>query len=138
MIRRCLVIVTIASLLIAGRASAAGDRAGSISGVVLDPSGKFVSGLALRIEKPSRISIKPPGGNLKKKAAELLQSTKPVTPPIATATTDADGRFSMPNVPAGSYRIVGGNNSLGWVLQNISVEPGKDAKLELKLVPPKK
>ena len=115
------------------------QQPGSLAGSVVDSNGKSVAGLALRLEKPPRISIKPPGGNLKKKKeASPLQTTKPSANVVAAATTDADGKFSMPNIAPGAYRIVGGNNSIGWVFQNVSVEAGKNTKLDLKLVAVKK
>jgi hypothetical protein len=116
---------------------AAAEQDGSISGIVTDSDGKPVPNLALRLEKPSRISIKPPGGNVKHKLIEPLQ-TKPTAPPIATATTDAEGKFSMTGIPAGSYRLVGGSNSIGWVFQGITVDAGKETKLDVKLVVVKK
>src|SRR5881409_2129216 len=88
----------------------AAEQFGSISGTVTDSDGKPVANLTLRLEKPGRISIKPPGGSVKHKTVQPLQ-TRPAAPPIATATTDADGKFSMSGIPPGSYRLVGGSNS---------------------------
>jgi hypothetical protein len=118
-------------------ASARAEQLGSISGSVIDAEGKAAVGLALRLEQVSHISVKPPGGNLKHKTMQPLQ-TKPAAPPVATATTDAQGKFSMTQIKPGSYRLVGGNNSIGWIFQDVTVEAGKEIKLDLKLVAAKK
>src|SRR5439155_9123255 len=104
----------------------------SIAGSVVDTDGKAVAGLELRLERVSHITVRPPGGNLKHKIVQL--QTRPATPAIATATTDAQGKFSMTQIAPCSYRLVGGSKSIGWIFQNITVEPGKESKLELKLV----
>jgi hypothetical protein len=113
------------------------QQTGSIRGSVVDSEGKAVANLALRLEKPAHISVKPPGGNLKHKITFPLQ-TKPAIPPIATATTDAEGKFTMNDIAPGAYRIVGGSNSTGWVFQSVTVDAGKETKLELKLTTARK
>jgi len=127
---RAVILPIFALLLAAG-------PVGSIRGIVFDSEGKPASNFALRLEKPAHISVKPPGGNLKHKAVVPVQ-TNPSVAPMATATTDAEGRFAMSDIPPGAYRIVGGSNSVGWVFQNVTVEAGKEVKLELKLTAPKK
>src|SRR2546428_11115726 len=87
---RSLAAIVVAILLCCGAA----EQVGSIAGTVVDTEGKPVAGLALRLEKPSRISIKPPGGSVKHKMGQPLQ-TKPAAPAVATATTDAGGKVSM-------------------------------------------
>ena len=49
------------------------------------------------------------------------------------ATPDLDGTFTLPNVPAGSYAIVGWHERVGERSEPIQVAAGKSASVELSL-----
>ena len=130
---RCKIGFVIIAIGLCATSIRAAEQVGSITGSVVDADGKAVAGLELRLERVSHISVKPPGGNLKHKIVQPLQ-TRPTTSPVATTTTDAQGKFMMTEIRPGSYRLVGGSQAIGWIIQNLTVEAGKETKLNLKLV----
>lgn len=59
---------------------AAGQETVSINGMIVDPSGAVVSGVAVHLERQTRVSV-------------------------AEAQTDAKGSFQFRNIPAGTYTL---------------------------------
>jgi hypothetical protein len=53
--------------------------------------------------------------------------------PVATATPDSNGAFSMKDVPAGKYVVVAMLKGQGNARQEVEVTAGGEAKAELKL-----
>lgn len=74
-------------------------RGAVLQGVVTGPDGKPLQGVEVRTEPPTPLGA---SNELAKVFSQFLAET--VT--RATATTDADGRFQLPRLIAGSYRVV--------------------------------
>ena len=53
--------------------------------------------------------------------------------PVAEATTDKDGAFTMPDVPAGDYRVVCRVKDKGTGNEKVTVKAGETATVEIKL-----
>jgi hypothetical protein len=49
------------------------------------------------------------------------------------AMPDLDGSFTIANVPAGSYTIVGWHERIGERASTVSVKPGGSASIEISL-----
>jgi uncharacterized surface anchored protein len=49
------------------------------------------------------------------------------------AITDADGKFSIPDVPPGSYKLVAIQSFTGPVQQHVTVESAKPTSLTIEL-----
>ena len=113
--------VSLSLFLLTPSVRAAADEKGSVTGTVTDQAGKPVVGLALRLEQDQPIDAR--GGG------------KPgSTKIVARVTTDQQGKFTMPNIPAGGYRLVAGSQNVGWIYLDVTVTAGKETNLgELKL-----
>jgi hypothetical protein len=119
---------------------------GNISGTVMDKDGKAVEGVEVRLVKP-----RPPrngggggggageapksGGDSGKLAAgghrAIPLQNRPA--PIATATTDKDGKFTMNDVEAGDYNLmVRDTAKKAYGREKVTVEDGKTATVEIK------
>src|SRR4051812_30518139 len=102
-------------------ASAADDSAakGTVSGTVVGADDKPVSGTLVRLFHPmekgerkgaksdAKAEKKSDGSDTKaagEKGAKGDKGDKPV--PVATATTDKDGKFEMKDVPVGKYMVM--------------------------------
>ena len=137
-----LVVVAALTLLAQVGSAALQDGKGTISGTVQTHDGKPAVGLNLKLVQDIPIDMRRPGGGkgkgrstgLDDGGATGLQSGKPRTKTIAQATTDAQGKFTMNNVPAGTYRLEAGNKNMGWIYQDVTVEANKTTELnDLKL-----
>jgi hypothetical protein len=110
---------------------------GTVKGVVKDKDDKAVSGATIRIVMP--MAHKEKGGGAaadEKKPVEKAAGDKPAkTPPIATGTTDADGKFSIADVPVGKYTVMAGSKGVGVAHENIEVKKGETTEVSLKLEP---
>ena len=63
-----------------------------------------------------------------------LQADKDRVKIVGKATTDASGKFTMQNIPAGLYRLEAGNKNMGWIYQDVNIEADKTVELnDLKL-----
>ncbi|WP_428937558.1 carboxypeptidase-like regulatory domain-containing protein [Fontivita pretiosa] len=112
---------------------AAQPQTGAIQGQVNDASGKPVPSLALRLQRfPQRDLQRNDSGQPPDPAT--LQDGRMQT--VATAITDANGKFSMTNLKPGDYVLVGGNKSIGFVYHDVSVQPGQTTTVQLTLVKP--
>jgi hypothetical protein len=135
-----LVVVAVLALLAqVGLAAFEGGK-GNLSGTVQTADGKPAVGLNLKLVKDMPIDMRRPGGKGKSTgmgdsgATGLQNKGGPRTKVVAQATTDASGKFTMQNVEEGSYRLEAGNKNMGWIYQDVSIEPNKTVELnDLKL-----
>jgi hypothetical protein len=125
-------------------ANADDAKKGTISGTVVDKDGKGVAGADVAVTKPpagragkqgapaaaAKQADEPKAGKAaKKKAAEALFK----------ATTDADGKFTIKDVPAGEYRVSATLAGKSHGAENVTVTDGTaTVTISLKDTPPKK
>jgi hypothetical protein len=123
---------------------------GNIAGTVTDKDGKAVEGVEVRLMKPrqrgggggggSGAGGAGGGGNAGGGGSEgkaTIGSHGAITlaapPPIATATTDKDGKFTMNDVATGDYNIgVRDDAKKVYGRSKVTVEDGKTATVEIK------
>ena len=123
------------------RAAKAADEAkGTVTGTVVGADDKPSSGTLVRLFHPmekgnkaakSEAKSKSDGAETKAAADKPAKGDKPV--PVATATTDKDGKFEMKDVPAGKYTIMANVKGVGNDRENIEVKAGESASVSLKL-----
>lgn len=104
----------------AAAAAAPKPPSGSIAGTVLDQDNAPVAGIKVDLHKPRRA-----GGG---RAAGVVAADNPRTrtpPPVASATTDKDGKFTMKDVPVGTYRLVAGDMLKGFGVAEVTVEANR-------------
>ncbi len=113
---------------------------GSISGSVVDKDGKPVANMtvnlyaataakgAAKLEIGDRVMGKKKGGDKGAKGGEA-------GPAVATATTGADGAFSMASVPVGDYKAEAGGHKdpAGHGKAMVSVKEGANAAVTITL-----
>ncbi len=99
--------VILACLLAAAAAPAFAQQAGSLTGEVVDPSGRPVPGA-------------------------VVTARAQVGPVIYTATDDA-GRFALPSLPAGTYRLAVELDGFRADALTAAVEPGGSATVTIRL-----
>ena len=105
----CSVLFAIAVILLLGCSPAHGQEAGSISGRVLDPQGAAVPNVNVRLGQPA-------------------------TGTTRVTTTTAEGLYSFPSLPVGSYTIA--VEAAGFkrvAVSNIQVEVAQRVQLDLTL-----
>ena len=56
---------------------------------------------------------------------------KPI--PVASGTTDNDGKFTLKDVPVGKYTILAQQRAVGRATEDIEIKSGEETKVELKL-----
>jgi Carboxypeptidase regulatory-like domain/Peptidase family M1 domain len=102
-----LALLLLLTPLAAGVASAAAG--GEVTGTVTDPKGAVVVGATVTVVDAAGATV-------------------------ATATTDAQGKYTLPNVPAGSYAVVvRAGNFREARREGLKVEEGKRASADFKL-----
>jgi hypothetical protein len=119
---------------------------GTITGVVNDANGKAVAGANVRVVAPTEGANK--GKNnasvspieLAKKGEGKHGAKGDKHPAVAEGITDADGKFTLSNVPAGSYVVHAHLKGTGQGHTDVTVEDGKTASVTITLQPeaPKK
>lgn len=132
-------LATTALLFTWSTVRAAQDAAakGKIAGVVMK-EGKAVAGVEVRLMKPPGGAQRPPQGP-QQQAQTPGENPPPGGPggnrpaPIATATTDADGKFVIENVAPGDYGINAGSREAGMGRARVHVEAGKTAEVKIEL-----
>jgi hypothetical protein len=104
---------------------------GTVKGIVKDKDDNAVAGATVKIVAPM---AKKPAAD--KKPGEQAAGDKPAkTPPVATGTTDKDGKFSIADVPVGKYTVVANSKGLGVAHEDVEVKKGETAEVSLKLAP---
>ena len=141
-------------------AAGAEAKKGTISGTVLDKDGKPVSGAMVGVIKPGQ--GRPGGGaaggggaNRPNRggganggnngaANQATEDPKPAQPepgrgnrqrpePLFKATTDADGKFTIKDVPAGEYAVMARVEGKGMARERVTVKGDDTATVSLKL-----
>jgi Carboxypeptidase regulatory-like domain len=107
----------------------ANDAPGSVSGKVVDSTGKPAAGVRITFTALSKPKKEKPGG-VKRNAPLMLAQN-------AGAVTDANGAFAVKSLAAGRYIWEAGNPAVsGYASDGLTVESGKNAELNIKLEPP--
>ncbi len=96
---------------------------GTVTGTVLDKDGKAIADIEVRLMVPARSAGNQPaaGGRVQ---------------PVASATTDADGKFTMKDVPAGDYAVVARSKEKGIARARVTVVADQSATVSLTLGAP--
>ena len=128
-------------------------KKGTITGTVVDKDGKPVSGAMVGVMKPGqgRPGGGGPGGGGANRpnrgggngaANQATEDPKPAQPdpgrrgrpePLFKATTDADGKFTIKDVPAGEYAIIARVEGKGLARERVTVKGDDTATVSLKL-----
>ena len=125
-----LVVVAVLAL-VAQTAVALQSGKGTITGTVQTADGKPAVGLNLKLVQDMPIDMRRPGS----KGKSTQGGPKDRTKTFAQATTDQNGKFTMQNVPEGTYRLEAGNKNMGWIYQDVTVKANETVTLnDLKLV----
>jgi hypothetical protein len=140
------------------RADDKAKNMGSIKGAVLGEDGKAAANVNVRLLPPRQQGNRPPAtqpvspqvapGDAPKGGPD--GGTPPAPPPgqgpgqgrgrpqpIKTAVTDADGKFTMDEVPPGEYRLVAGERGQAVGMKSVTVKAGEAVSVEIKLAPPR-
>ena len=141
-------LLSLSTAVRAEEAAAAKKETGTVSGVVLDKDGHAAPGVQVRLFHPFE------GGPRRGAAKAEKQNADPAAPaegkpgkgdkgdkprkgdrpkPVATTSTDKDGKFSMADVPVGKYVVMTMVRGVGGAREEVEVTAGADAKVELKL-----
>ena len=112
------------ALSLASHASAA--ETGKVTGKVLDKDGKGVAGAQVALRTP------PEKGNAP--AAAPAEDGKKRQKPVAKTTSEADGSFTLADVPVGDYLLAANVKGQGMAREKVSVKANEtvDVKLTLK------
>ncbi len=130
-------------------AAGAEVKKGTITGTVLDKDGKAVSGAEVGVFKPMGRGGAG-GGNRPARggngAANQAEDPKPAPPAdnggrgnrqrpeaLFKATTDADGKFTIKDVPVGEYALMVRVEGKGMARERVTVKPDESATVSLKL-----
>jgi len=138
---------------IPARAADEATGKGSISGTVVDKDGKGVADVKVNLMKPPQGrgnrggggggGAPPAAGAGEKKEGQSALNRDAIglqaqgggrnrPQPIQTATTDKDGKFTMSDVPSGSYMVgVFDNDKKIYGRKPVTVEDGKTATVEI-------
>ena len=142
------VAVALAVVFSLGLSSVAMAAGATISGKVVDEQGAVVAGVRVAVMPMPNRDVQPPAPpqNAEPKAAQDSDKGRGNGPggpggrqrpqPVAQGETDADGKFSLAEVPAGKYMLVaGGRDAPGVARQPIEVTEGQELSIDLTLKP---
>lgn len=151
----CVAFALLLGLAASARAEEAKKETGSVSGTVLDKDGSPAPGVQVRLFHPFERGQRPGGGGGGGGAAKAeKQNADPAVPadgekkqpgkgdkprkgdrpkPVATTSTDKDGKFAISDVPVGKYVVMTMVRGVGGAREEVEVTAGGDAKVELKL-----
>src|SRR5437762_8242825 len=113
---------------------------GTVTGKVMDKDGKAVSGAKVRVTTPgtrrrdSGATTQPASAS---DAGNSTASKATTRPAIAEGTTDADGKFTLENVPPGDYSVQATLRGQGSGREKVTVKAGESASVEIHLQPTK-
>jgi hypothetical protein len=66
---------------------------------------------------------------------DLQGKPNPNVKTVGRATTDQNGNFLFSNIDEGTFRLVAGSKSQGWIYQDVEVKANEETKLgDMKLV----
>jgi hypothetical protein len=128
---------------------------GSVSGTVLDKDGNAAPGVQVRLFHPFERGQRR-GDAAGKAEKQNADATAPAAPadkegkpakgdkgdkagkndrpkPVATTSTDKDGKFTIADVPVGKYVVMTMVRGAGAARGDVEVTAGAEAKVELKL-----
>ena len=137
-------------------AAGAEVKKGTISGTVVDKEGKPVSGAMVGVMKPGQgrpgggagggANRPNRGGNGANGAVnQATEDPKPAPAPepgrgnrqrpepLFKATSDADGKFTIKDVPAGEYMVMARVEGKGGARERVTVKENETASVSLKL-----
>jgi hypothetical protein len=123
------------------------QETGNVSGRVVDPEGNGVAEVQVRLmEAPQRERQRE--RDREQAARPLQEQERPARPgrpggadrperpaPVATAVTDANGNFTMNNVPAGRYMVAAGGRPHGMGRAPVEVQANETANVTITLAP---
>lgn len=115
----------------APKAVAADDDKGSVTGMVTGVDGKPAADVTVKLNKAMTKADR----KAAKEAAANGEKPKHAKP-VATATTDKDGKFEMKDVPAGSYNVVAGvkGESMGHEAVTVTAGSASDVSITLAAI----
>lgn len=115
---------------------------GSVAGTVLDSAGKPAKAVVVRLFEPREVERGSGGGGGGGKRGKHVGTPDLIqlaVQPAAQATTDAQGKYRIATVPAGTYTYrIGDPGTVGYVAGKVTIESGKTFTLDVKLNPPVK
>jgi hypothetical protein len=110
------------------RATADEHGKGTISGKVTNADGSAAGGAQIRLMKPMARD---------RKADPAAQQAKPAPgdrpKPVAQTTADADGKYTLSDVPAGKYVVQAGIKGTARGRQPVEVKAGQTVTADIKL-----
>jgi uncharacterized GH25 family protein len=134
----------------ADSAGGSSKTGGTVAGQVLDKDGKPVANAKVRVTAQNS-SKKSGGATTKPSGSDNAASTASRSPttqgsgnkmqPVAEGTTDADGKFSIADVPPGDYNVSASVKGQGAGREKVTVKAGEttaDLKIKLQEAKPKK
>src|SRR5262245_10303887 len=92
---------------------------GSLAVTVTNEDGTPAADVSLRLIREVPIGMGSGGGG----GEQLIKSV----------VTDKDGKFEIKDLKPQAYRLIGGNDGIGWIYSDLEVLPGEQAKLDAKL-----
>ncbi len=144
----CLVAVALMLSLTGGSAVAADATTGTIKGTVSGVDGMPAADVKVRLmPKPAKAPKAAEANADAAKTEKLAKGDKAATKaerkaakqaggkakPIAQATTDANGAFTMADVAPGDYVVVAGGKGLGNGRRPVTVSAGGEVTVTIKL-----
>jgi hypothetical protein len=110
-------------------ADAAKPATGAVKGAVKFSDGTVAANLKIEI-----YDLKAINGGKAQAATPLADKpgSKP-PPPVASTTTDANGKYTLDKVPVGKYRLQAGDQMKGMAFLQVSVEANKTATHDLTI-----
>ncbi len=119
------------------------EGTGSVKGTILTAKGAPAVGCVIKIYAPPNPGGAVGGGRggagksagFEFDVAEHVSFLQAKGTPVATATTDKQGKFEVKSITAASYRYIAGNRNIGMAGGGFNVEAGKAADVQVKLNP---